>query len=75
MDSQTVIDTLTPVVPGAAYEAAASVDFPTIYVPADRLLQTCVALREIPALGFNVPYAVGNTLLTLAGPLLVALIQ
>jgi putative transport protein len=29
---------------------------------------------KVPALGYNVPYAVGNTLLTLAGPLLVALI-
>src|SRR6516162_43295 len=29
---------------------------------------------KVPALGFNVPYAVGNTLLTVAGPLLVALI-
>jgi putative transport protein len=30
---------------------------------------------KVPALGYNVPYAVGNTLLTVAGPLLVALIQ
>jgi AspT/YidE/YbjL antiporter-like protein len=30
---------------------------------------------KVPALGYNVPYAVGNTLLTLAGPLLVALVQ
>jgi putative transport protein len=30
---------------------------------------------KVPALGYNVPYAVGNTLLTLAGPLLVALIR
>jgi putative transport protein len=29
---------------------------------------------KVPALGYNVPYAVGNTLLTLAGPILVALI-
>ena len=40
---------------------------------------TLAALEEaagskVPALGYNVPYAVGNTLLTLAGPLLVALI-
>jgi putative transport protein len=34
-----------------------------------------VAASKVPALGYNVPYAVGNTLLTLAGPLLVALIQ
>jgi putative transport protein len=30
--------------------------------------------NKVPALGYNVPYAVGNTLLTLAGPLLVAFI-
>ena len=54
MDSQTVIDALTPVVPGAAYEAAASVDFPTIYVRAEHLLQTCQALRDTPSLRFNV---------------------
>jgi putative transport protein len=30
---------------------------------------------KVPSLGYNVPYAVGNTLLTLAGPLLIALIQ
>jgi putative transport protein len=34
-----------------------------------------VAGNKVPALGYNVPYAVGNTLLTLAGPLLVALVQ
>jgi putative transport protein len=33
-----------------------------------------VAGSKVPALGYNVPYAVGNTLLTLAGPLLVALV-
>ncbi len=32
------------------------------------------AQSKFPALGYNVPYAVGNTVLTLAGPLLVALI-
>ena len=54
MDSQTVIEALTPVVPGGAYEPAASVDFPAIYVRADQLLQTCQALRDTPALRFNV---------------------
>ena len=54
MDSQTIIDALTPVVPGAAYEAVASVDFPTMYVRADQLLQTCTALRDTPSLRFNV---------------------
>jgi putative transport protein len=33
-----------------------------------------VARSKLPSLGYNVPYAVGNTLLTLAGPLLVALV-
>jgi putative transport protein len=32
------------------------------------------AHSKVPALGYNVPYAVGNTLLTLAGALLVALV-
>jgi putative transport protein len=31
--------------------------------------------NKVPALGYNVPYAVGNTPLTLTGPLLVALIR
>jgi putative transport protein len=34
-----------------------------------------VARSKAPALGYSVPYAVGNTLLTLAGPILVALIR
>jgi putative transport protein len=33
-----------------------------------------VARSKVPSLGYNVPYAVGNTLLTLTGPLLVALV-
>jgi putative transport protein len=32
------------------------------------------ARSKVPALGYNVPYAFGNTLLTLAGPLLIALV-
>jgi NADH-quinone oxidoreductase subunit C len=54
MDAPAVIDALSPLVSGAAYEAAPSVDFATIYVPADRLVATCVALRDTPSLGFNV---------------------
>jgi putative transport protein len=34
-----------------------------------------VAGSKVPALGYNVPYAVGNTLLTVAGPLLVVLLR
>ena len=54
MDSAAIIDTLTPLVPGGAFEVGKSVDFPTIYVPADRLVATCQALRDTPSLGFNV---------------------
>ena len=54
MDASAIIATLQPVVPGTSYEAAASVDFPTIYVPADRLVQTCKVLKETPSLRFNV---------------------
>jgi NADH-quinone oxidoreductase subunit B len=54
MDAAGIIDTLTPLVPGAAFEAAASVDFPTIYVPPDRLVDTCRALRDTPSLRFEV---------------------
>mgnify|MGYP003346092195 CR=1 FL=1 len=54
MDASTIIDTLTPLVAGATYEAARSVDFPTIYVPASHLVATCQALRDTPALR---PYA------------------
>jgi NADH-quinone oxidoreductase subunit C len=54
MDAAAIIDTLTPLVPEASYEVGKSVDFPTVYVPADRLVATCLALRDTPALGFNV---------------------
>ncbi|MBI3047451.1 MAG: NADH-quinone oxidoreductase subunit C [Acidobacteria bacterium] len=54
MDSHAIITALTPLVPGAAYEAGASIDFATIYVPADRLVDTCLALRDAPSLRFNV---------------------
>ena len=54
MDAASVIETLTALVPGAAYEVGASVDVPTIYVPADRLVETGTALRDTPTLGFNV---------------------
>ena len=54
MDATAIIDTLTPLVPGAAYEAAPSVDFPTIYVPPGQLVATCQALANAPSLRFNV---------------------
>ena len=54
MDALRYHQRLGPLVPGASFEAGASVDFATIYVPADRLVATCVALRETPSLRFNV---------------------
>ena len=54
MDSSDIINTLTSLVAGASYEAGSSVDFATIYVPADKLIGTCLVLRETPSLGFNV---------------------
>src|SRR6185295_17600992 len=54
MDASSIIETLAAAVPGAACEAAPSVDFATIYVPSRSLVDTCRALRDIPALQFNV---------------------
>ncbi|HEY5619318.1 MAG TPA: NADH-quinone oxidoreductase subunit C [Vicinamibacterales bacterium] len=54
MDSNAVIATLTPLVTGASFEVGASVDFATVYVSADRLLETCIVLRDAPSLRFNV---------------------
>ena len=54
MDASAIIDILQPLVPGASYEPGPSVDFATVYVPADQLVETCLALRDAPALRFNV---------------------
>jgi NADH-quinone oxidoreductase subunit C len=54
MDARSIVDTLTSLVPGGSYDAGASVDFATVYVPADRLLDTCLVLRDTPPLRFNV---------------------
>jgi NADH-quinone oxidoreductase subunit C len=54
VNSHAIIDVLTPLVPGAAYEAGAGVDFATVYVPADWLVPTSVALRDTRLLRFNV---------------------
>jgi NADH-quinone oxidoreductase subunit C len=53
MDADAVIAALTPLVPGASYEAGTSVDFATIYVPADHLVRTCQALADGPSLQFT----------------------
>src|SRR5262245_48146882 len=54
MDAPAVINTLSSLVLGASFEAGQSVDMPTIYVTADRLVETCLALRDTPSLRFNV---------------------
>ena len=46
MDATAIIESLTPLVPGASFEAAPSVDFATVYVPAEQLVATCQALRD-----------------------------
>ena len=53
MDAASVIESLTPIVPGATFEVGKSIDFATVYVPADRLVETCRALRDTPPLAFN----------------------
>jgi NADH-quinone oxidoreductase subunit C len=54
MTSSEIVDVLTPLVPGASFEAVPSVDFATIYVPREHLVATCQALVDTPALGFAV---------------------
>src|SRR5882672_481428 len=54
MDASSIIETLKTAVAGASYEAGASVDFATIYVPAGALIETCRVLRDTPTLRFNV---------------------
>ena len=53
MDASAIIAALSPLVPGAAFEPGRSVDFATIYVPADRLIETCRVLRDNDALRFT----------------------
>ena len=52
MDAQAIIDSLTPLVPGATFEAVPSVDFATMYVSGEQLVATCQALRD--SLNFEV---------------------
>jgi NADH-quinone oxidoreductase subunit C len=54
MDAAAIIEHLAPLVPGASLEAGQSVDFATIYVPPGQLQAVCTALRDAPALRFNV---------------------
>src|SRR5687767_3148550 len=53
MTASEIIAALAPLVPNASFEEAPSVDFATIYVPSDRLVETCRALRDNEALRFT----------------------
>ena len=53
MTATEVIAALAPLVPNASFEEAPSVDFATIYVPSDRLVETCRALRDHEGLRFT----------------------
>jgi NADH-quinone oxidoreductase subunit C len=53
MTATDVIAALAPLVPNASFEEAPSIDFATIYVRADRLVETCRALRDADALRFT----------------------
>ena len=53
MTATDIITALTPLVPNASFEEVPSVDFATFYVPTDRLVETCSALRDADALRFT----------------------
>jgi NADH-quinone oxidoreductase subunit C len=53
MTATDVIAALAPLVPDASFEQVPAVDFATIYVPVDRLVDTCRALRDGDALRFT----------------------
>ena len=53
MTASEIITALSSLVPNASFEEAPSVDFATIYVPSDRLVETCRALRDNEALRFT----------------------
>jgi NADH-quinone oxidoreductase subunit C len=54
MDGTAILDTLSRALPGASFETSASVDMPTVYVPAAQLLDICRTLADAPSLRFNV---------------------
>jgi NADH-quinone oxidoreductase subunit C len=53
MDAVQIIETLAPLVPGVVFEPGRSVDFATIYVPPEQLVETCRALRDADPLRFT----------------------
>jgi NADH-quinone oxidoreductase subunit C len=54
MDAADIVDILSRGLPGTAFEPGKSVDVPTVYVPAERIAETCRLLRDNPATRFNV---------------------
>ncbi|NOT24781.1 MAG: NADH-quinone oxidoreductase subunit C [Acidobacteria bacterium] len=54
MDAPAIIDALSALVADTAFEPGSSVDCPVIYVPADRLVATCTALRDSQSFRFEV---------------------
>jgi NADH-quinone oxidoreductase subunit C len=54
VDASAITAALEKLVPGAGVEALASVDQPTILVPADRLLAVCGVLRDDATFRFTV---------------------
>ena len=53
MDAAAIIEILSRTVPGEGLESVAAADgMPTFYVALDQLVETCVALRDTPALRF-----------------------
>jgi NADH-quinone oxidoreductase subunit C len=53
MTAPEIIDILTPLLPGASFEVGRSIDFATIYVRGEHLVETCRTLRDNPALRFT----------------------
>jgi NADH-quinone oxidoreductase subunit C len=54
VDAASIIAALLETVPGASLEAEPAIDRPTIVVPRDRLVDVARALRDTPALLFQV---------------------
>jgi NADH-quinone oxidoreductase subunit C len=54
IDSQTVISELVLAVPEATCEAGAAIDVTTVYVSGEHIVEACRALRDSPAMRFNV---------------------
>jgi NADH-quinone oxidoreductase subunit C len=53
MDATSLLGFLKAQVPGAAFDSVASVDYPTIVVPREHIVDTCRALRDTPELSFS----------------------